>query len=404
MTAPLTQETPKASGRWLVLGGVWLIYFSFGMTVASMAPLVGQISAELGVGNATMGAILGAWPLTYIFAAIPCGVLLDRFGARWMLFLACLIMASSGLARSVADTPVQLLLAVAAFGAGGPMISVGAPKMITGLFQGPQRGNAMGLYVTGPYLGGIVALALTNSVLMPLADNNWRTVMLIYAALVAASGVIWLILSSRRFAPNLSEGEGGKKFNLAAFSEILAVPAVRLLLVMSIGIFFINHAMNNWLPELLRAHGLSPVSAGYWAAIPSSVGVIAAVIVPRWATPDRRMQIMGALFLCTLGASVLLHFALWPALATGLFMQGVARGAMMTIAILMLMETPDVPPERLGLAGGLFFTAAEIGGVLGPVSFGVLSDLSGGFGWPLLAITGVSIGLLFVLNKLSNLR
>lgn len=51
-------------GRWLVLAGVWLIYFSFGVTIASMAPLVGPISAELGIGNSTMGAILGAWPLT----------------------------------------------------------------------------------------------------------------------------------------------------------------------------------------------------------------------------------------------------------------------------------------------------------------------------------------------------
>ncbi|MFK7836855.1 MAG: CynX/NimT family MFS transporter [Sulfitobacter sp.] len=399
----MSKQTP-GMGRWLVLIGVWLIYFSFGMTIASMAPLVGTISADVGVGNSGMGAILGAWPLTYIFAAIPCGILLDRFGARSMLFLACLVMAGSGVARSLAETPIQLLLAVALFGVGGPMISVGAPKIITGLFEGKDRGTAMGLYITGPYLGGILSLSLTNSVVMPMVDHEWRSVMLVFASFVALSGVIWLLLSSPKVAPNLREGEGGKKFNIAAFTELLAVPAVRILLLMSIGIFFINHAMSNWLPEILRGHGFSAVEAGYWAAVPSAVGIVGAVVVPRMATPDRRLAIMSGLFVCTLLASLFLQFTHTPALATGLFLQGVARGAMMTISILMLMETPDVPPERLGLAGGLFFTAAEFGGVLGPLSFGVLSDLNDGFAWPLFAMTSASIGLLVLLRKLSKLN
>ena len=60
-------------------------------------------------------------------------------------------------------------------------------------------------------------------------------------------------------------------------------------------------------------------------------------------------------------------------------LQGVARGAMMTIAILILMETPAVGAENMGVAGGLFFTAAEVGGVLGPVGIGMIADRTGGF-------------------------
>ena len=129
--------------RWLILFGVWLIYFCFGLTIASMAPLLSPISAELGIGNGLMGVILGAWPLTYILAAIPCGILLDRLGARRMLLLAALVMAASGVARSYAETPVELLIAVALFGIGGPMISVGAPKIIARLFQGKTRATVV---------------------------------------------------------------------------------------------------------------------------------------------------------------------------------------------------------------------------------------------------------------------
>jgi len=392
-------------GRWLVLAGVWLIYFSFGVTIASMAPLLAPISAELGIGNSTMGAILGAWPLIYIVAAIPCGILLDRFGERRMLFAATLVMAASGLARSMADTPLELLLAVGLFGAGGPMISIGAPKLIAGLFEGRDRGTAMGLYVTGPYLGGVVALALTNSVVLPLADNDWRNVMLIYAGLVALSGVVWLILSAPRIAPAPSSGAGGaKKFNFSAFSEILVLPEVRIILLMSIGIFFINHAMNNWLPEILRSRDFTPVSAGYWAALSAAVGIAGAIIVPRLATPDRRLAVMATLFLCALLASLLLRSNLVPLLVTGLILQGIARGGMMTVAILILMETPNVPKERLGLAGGLFFTTAEVGGVLGPVTFGILSDLGDGFALPLGSITLVCLVLCVLLWLLRRIH
>jgi len=392
-------------GRWLVLAGVWLIYFSFGITIASMAPLIGPISAELGIGNATMGLVLGAWPLTYIVAAIPCGILLDRFGARKMLFAATIVMAASGLTRSVADTPMELLLAVGLFGAGGPMISVGAPKLIAALFEGRDRGTAMGIYVTGPYLGGIVALALTNSVLLPLVDGDWRGVMLVYAGLVALSGLVWLTLSAPRFSPAQRAGtEGGKKFNFSAFADILILPEVRLILLMSIGIFFINHAMNNWLPEILRSREFTSVAAGYWSALPAAVGIVGAIIVPRLATPNRRLTILAILFLCALVASLLLHSNLAPLLATGLILQGLARGAMMTVAILILMETPNVPPERLGLAGGLFFTTAEVGGVLGPITFGFLSAMSGGFTLPLVSITLVCIGLCVLLWLLRRMH
>lgn len=394
-----------ASIRWLVLFGVWLVYFCFGLTIASMAPLISPISAELGIGNGVMGLILGAWPLTYILAAIPCGILLDRLGARRMLLLASLVMAASGLARSYSETPFQLLLAVALFGIGGPMISVGAPKIIARLFQGKTRATAMGIYVTGPYLGGILSLSLTNSIVMPMVGDDWRRAILVYAFLVALSGAIWFAIASLPAARRHSgEQETGKKFNLSAFVEIVRIPEVMLILAMSIGIFFINHGLNNWLPEILLAHGFSAVDAGFWAAIPSSVGIIAALVIPRLAVPERRLKVMAVLFVFSMTASLLLQVSAGPLLMTGLILQGMARGAMMTVAILLLMETPGIPGERLGLAGGLFFTFAEIGGVMGPITFGVLSDLSGGFALPLAALTVVCAILLILLGALRQLE
>jgi cyanate permease len=397
--AEVSPEIKLSAPRWPVLLGVWLVYFSFGITTASMAPLVSNIRQDIAINNAVIGLILGAWPITYILCAIPCGLLLDRIGARRMLVLATLIMALSGLARSVAETPLQLFLAVALFGAGAPMISVGAPLVIARLYQGTARATAMGLYVTGPYLGGLVALATTNSLVMPLVGDSWRAVMLVNAGLVLASGLAWVLVSGLR-AADLVPGADGKKYNLHVFAEILSVPRVRLILAISVGVFFINHGMNNWLPEVLRSYGYSAVAAGYWASLPAAIGILGVLVIPRLATKERQFIAMGTLFVAVLVASLLLQFAQPGVLGTGLVLQGLARGSMMTVAIMILMDTPGVPAERLGLAGGMFFTAAEIGGVLGPVTFGALAYWTEGFAVSLAAITVVSLTMLALLAVL----
>src|SRR5690606_20526567 len=122
--------------------------------------------------------------------------------------------------------------------------------------------------------------------------------------------------------------------------------------------------------------------------------------IPRYAIPERRVAIMGALFLAAMLATLLLQLSPGVGLFTGLMAQGIARSSMMTVAILLLMEAPGVPPERAGIAGGMFFTVAEIGGVLGPVSVGALSQAAGGFALPLAAMTAVTVLLLALLGWL----
>ena len=171
---------------------------------------------------------------------------------------------------------------------------------------------------------------------------------------------------------------------------------------MSIGIFFFNHGLNNWLPEIIRSKGLSFAEAGYWAAIPTTISIISALLIPRFATTERRVLVMGLLILAAGLATTLLHTSPGFPLAFGLCLQGLARGAMMTVALLMLVEIPNVGPKRAGTAGGLFFTAAEIGGVAGPLVIGFLHDLTGDFSYPLNVLTAITVlllGLLFALQK-----
>lgn len=392
--------------RWAMLGGVWLAYFCFGVIATAMAPLVKAITEDLGLSHAAMGGVLGAWPLVYIASAIPCGAFLDRVGPRRALFLAVLVIALSGALRGLAPGHVSLFLAVGVFGLGGPLISIGAPKLITLWFETRERGLAMGIYITGPALGGILALSITNSVLMPLFDHDWRAVLFVYAGFVGACSLAWLAISAHRSARAVERMVAAepRRPQLQVFAELLRLPAVQTVLLMAIGIFFFNHGLNNWLPEILRSGGMSPAAAGYWASIPTAVGIAGALVIPRLALPERRVAILLGLFLCAGAATLLIQGPAGPLLAGGLMVQGIARSSMMTVAVLVLMETRGLAAQSRGLAGGLFFSAAEIGGVLGPLTVGFLSDATGGFAAPLYLMTGICLVLMMLLARLRRLQ
>ncbi|MSR13932.1 MAG: MFS transporter [Gammaproteobacteria bacterium] len=388
--------------RWLVLFGVWSIYGTFGLIATGLAPLVKLVEHDLGMSHAEMGTVMGAWQLVYIAAALPCGILLDRLGSRWALLLGALCIAGSAYWRSCAGSFGELLAAVMLFGIGGPIISAGAPKVIATWFQGPSRGLAMGIYITGPAVGGVVSLTLTHSWLLPLFDQEWREILALSAVVAALAGGLWWLLASLPGIRPLAD----ERHNSAhtphgeLLWSLLRQPAVRLLLAMAIGVFLISHGLSNWLPEMLVHGGMNDVVAGYWSAIPILIGIVGSLCIPRLAIPARRFRILAILCCAMLFASLMLQFQTHTVLLPGLILQGIARSTLTTVLVLTLVELPNIGARNAGVASGLFFGAGEIGGMLGPLILGVLYDLTHGFALGLGLFTLIGIGLLASVGRL----
>ena len=386
------------SHRWLMLSGVWLLYFCFGMTVASLAPLVRPITDELKMNYTEMGRILGSWQLVYIATALPCGVLIDRLGLRRSLLIASVLIGISCMLRAFAQGQLTLFLAVAFFGIGGPLISIGAPKLIGIWFKEHERRLAMGIYITGMAFGGITTLSITNSVMMPWMDGDWRKVLFIYSLVVFLSGLIWLFISrhpeSIEMEVHLSKLE--RPPQVQVFLELFNLLPVRIIMLMGICIFLYNHGLSNWMYEILQTRGLGVERAGYWASIPTLIGILGSLTIPRMALPKLRFWILAGLFVSAGTSVILLKSYSEPIILIGLALKGITQGSMMTILLLILMEIPKVGSRHLGSAGGMFFAAAEIGGVLGPLSLGILSDNERSFQSGLTMLSLVCI-ILFVL-------
>ena len=371
-----------------MLAGVWFCYMTFGLSMASLAPLVREIESDLDFSHSAMGTVLGAWQFVYIFAAIPCGILLDRIGARWGLAIGALIIGLSGIFRGFAEEYIDLLIAVALFGLGGPLISAGAPKVVSERFEGKDRGLAMGIYITGPGIGAVTALLLTQPLILPWLEGNWRALLQIWGGVSLAAGLFWLLVAKE--SPRTPDSIEGQSI-MSGLVELLRIPAVRVILLMSVAVFSINHGMGNWLVEILQSFGADASRASALATIPVVVGILSALTLPRMAVGSRRFSVLILLFSCSALASLALlsqPAGVW--LYFALIVEGIAAGSMMTVLVLTLVEVPGVGDKRAGTAGGLFFSAAEIGGVGGPVLLGILLHAQGRFssGLMVLALLG----------------
>ena len=373
-----------------MLGALWLVYFSFGIAVFGMTPLVNAIQEDLGLSKGAMGTILGAWPLVFLVAAMPAGALVDRLGLRRSLGIATVIISASALLRPVADSFIGMFGSVALFGLGGPLVSVGAPKLISVWFAEQERALAMGITMTAPAIGGVLPLVTANSLLMPAFDQSWRTTLFVYALIPVAVIAAWLGAASagERLAPGIDR-DANPDPGFSGAWDLLSRRAVQLVLLVALGMFFFNHSLNGWLPTVIEDRGFSSSVAGYLAGAVTSLSIVGALLGPRLIPEGSRIAVMAAVFALFGVATVLVNVDSRPATFVGLAAIGLCKGLAVPVALVVMMQLPGVAQRNMGAAGGLFFTVGEAGGVSGPILFGVLADI-GGFGAGLVLLTGVA--------------
>ena len=350
--------------------------------------------------------MLGAWPLVYLVAALPSGALVDRLGLRRSLGIATVLISASALLRPAAGSFIAMFGAVALFGLGGPLVSVGAPKLISVWFDQRERALAMGVTMTAPALGGVLPLVTANSVLMPAFDQSWRATLMVYALISAAVILIWLLAAAA--ADRIALGADREFDPAPGFSgawELIGYRAVQVMLVLALGMFFFNHSLNGWLPTVIEDRGFSSSVAGYLAGAVTALGIFGALFGPRAIPEGSRITVLAAMFALLGVAAVLLNVDGKPATFVGLAIIGVSKGLAVPIALLVMMQLPGVAQRNMGAAGGLFFTAGEAGGVTGPILFGVLSDVGGSAaGLVLLAGVTMATALLALLLRVEMVR
>jgi cyanate permease len=378
--------------RWVMLAMLWLLYAFFGLAYRAISPLVTPILTDLDMSYSQMGFVLGSWQLTYIGASTVAGFFIDRWGIRWSLFLGTLIIALSVGLRYFAGAFGPFLAMVALFGVGGPMISIGCPKTIALWFQGRDRGTAVGIYSTGPFFGGALALIATNRAIMPLTGYSWRLTFAFYGIMTLLAACLWWFLARDLKTSGASERTGMK----GVLARLLKVRNIRIVLVCGLFNFAIIHGLTSWLPRILEDQGFAPTLAGYASSVPLLAGIPSLLILPRFIPAERRGLALAVLAVLSASSVWLILCLTGILMVVGLILYGIAACTLVPLLTLILMETPEVGAKHMGSAGGLFFCISEIGGFIGPFLLGALVDWTGGFLAGGCFVVALSLGILLM--------
>jgi len=394
-----TVNSSNPNQKWRMLALIWLVYACFGITVGSFPPLVSFISKDLDLSSTEMGLVLGAWQLVYIFTASPIGTLIDKHGVRKSVTIGMLIILVSLVLRTFAFDFLTLFITVGLFGIGGPIISIGAPKVVSEWFDGKQRGFAAGVYTTAPLAGVAIAIATAASVVEPLT-GSWRGIALVYGSIISLVLVLWFFASID--PPNTTKNiDNRNPSQQSRLSDLLKIRNVQIVLLLALVTFLASHGFQNWLPTLLVDDGMKVTTAGNWVSIAIIAGAVSLVLIPLISKNGNRRLIMALM----LFASSLSGFGIVTLDGLGqissVIIWSIARSPMIAVSMLILMDTKGVGKARMGSAAGLFYTVAEVGGFSGPFVLGAIRDITGNLDFGILSISALTLSLV-ILMKLIN--
>ncbi|MBI4493039.1 MAG: MFS transporter [Chloroflexi bacterium] len=382
--ATLDSTSGDGSPTAVLLVLAWLAAANTRSSLLAIGPLLPLAIADLHLSATVAGALSGLPLLLMGAISIPAGLLADRIGPRRLLVAALLGLGLAGGVRGMAESAAVLVAASVGLGAA---IGLGQPALpqVARTVSRRWAGLATAVYTNGLMLGAMSGVMLTLPVLLPLA-GSWRNVLLLWGlgSLVAALG--WALAAMpRRPAPR-----PGMAATLP-LRQVLAIPGLLPVAIVFASQGAIFYALSTWLAPYYVAQGrpLSEASTALAALTLTAIfgGTIAPGIALWWGSVRRTLVAAGVVTALAQVALVLLpgQEVLWV---------GVTSFAT-SFALTLGLAAPAqlAPREKVGAAAGLLLALGYLGSMLGPLGFGVLRDLTGGFTASLVFLVAIGVTL-----------
>jgi len=269
----------------------WVVLFAY-MIVAAISQLLWLnfatittpiMTSVFRITESDVGLLSMVWPLLFIPLSIPTGILVDKKGFKLTVTIGALIIAVFAVLRIFSGEDFTLLLLFQSGAAlGQPFIFNSISKLATLWFPLKERALATGLGTIGLFLGMIMALTLTPF-LVPTADSQLLTMMLIIYAVISIVGVSLFIILARekpKTPPEISKEEATTTFSMKGMGKISKSKdfvILEILFFIGVGLFT---GLATWLESILAPRGISITDAGIIAGLIIIGGIIGSIVIP----------------------------------------------------------------------------------------------------------------------------
>ena len=336
--------------------------------VTSIAPLLGDMRADLGT-SATWAGLLTSLPtLCFAAAGLAAPFLSARIGSNRTIALGLLTLAVGLGVRSL-DGPYVVVGASLLACAGIALINVLIPVVIKGSF--PARVGLMtGIYTAALQGGGALGSAITPG--LEQSFGSWRTALAIWSIVAVVALAVWVPATMRHrdhaslAAPVTPEPRRSMLRSGLAWQVTLFFGAQA----------FLAYIVMGWLPQVFIDSGVSKVHAGVLVGLASLVGVpVALVLVPIAARQaSQSAWIVGIGLLGMVGSvGALIAPAASPVLWSLLIGVGMSAFSIALAVIALRSRNAEDTARLSAMAQGFGYLIAG----LGPFLFGLLHDVSG---------------------------
>ncbi|MFJ4904361.1 CynX/NimT family MFS transporter [Streptomyces sp. NPDC093249] len=378
----------------LLLVGIVLASLNMRVALASVAPLVGEVSDTFGL-SATASSLVTSVPVLFLgVGALVAPWLGRRFGAERVLFAALLLLAVGILGR--------LLPSAAALYGGGVLVGT-AIALLNVLMPGlikrdfPDRAAAMTSVYTGAMIAGATVAAAAAVPLEKALGGGWQASLGFWSLLAVVAAVAWLpqVL--------IAQGRTGRAVRAVPATGAAARPVSvwRSALAWQVTLFMglqslWSYVLIAWMPTIFTDHGMSRSTAGVVFAFNNLIQVAGAFVVPLLAGRMRSQRPLVAL-VTTLVAAGYAGLLVAPLEGAWLWsaVLGVGQGGAVGLALtLIVLRSGDA--ATAARLSGMAQTVGYLLAAAGPLAAGVLHQATGSWTLPICVVLVVCAAALGV--------
>jgi ACS family tartrate transporter-like MFS transporter len=381
---------------WRLVPFLMLCYFIAYLDRVNLSFAGGPMSKDLGLTSAVFGGAAGMFFIAYFFFEVPSNIALDKVGARiWIariMFTWGIIAGAEAFVQGTTSLyVVRILLGIAEAG-----FFPGIIFFLTLWFPAAYRARIVGLFMFAIPISTVIGAPISGALLNldgAMGLHGWQWMFLVEAIPALLLSVVvffyltdrprnanWLTDEERAWLNGRLEAEEATRARHGAMSWARAMfdPRVIALGVVYMGCNTPQYGLSFFLPQIVKAFGLSNLQAGFVTAIPYSVGAVAMIFWSRHSdsTGERKWHAILPLLAMVVGL-----------LGSSITGDPTAKMAWLCIAgagffsVLPVFWT--LPTAFLNVSGAAAGIAAvnsigNLGGYFGPQVFGILKTNTGG--------------------------
>ncbi len=423
---PLPRSTLLASLRHrvrtkvlLLLCGMYFITYMDRVNISTAAPF---IKSDLGLNDTQLGLALAAFSIPYAFFQIFGGILGDKFGPRKVLTVVGLLWALATVCTGFATGLVTLFAARLGLGFGEGASFPTATHAMSKWLPTDRRAFGQGVTHAASRIGNALApLAVAGLI----ALYNWRLAFFVFGALSIFWTIGWVLYYRNRPAdhPKMTQAELDE---LTTDQRRDARPPVpwKQLLARVLPVTFVDFCYGwmlwvylTWIPSFFHdSYGLNLAKFALFSTLVLIAGVVGDMT--GGVLSDALLRRTGSLKIARRGVLVTGLLGSFLFILPILFShQLVVTTVCLAVAFFLLELTNpvlwsipmDIAPHHAGTAGGLMNTGFGIAGIVSPILFGLLIDVTGSWvasfalSAALLLVGGLAALLINPTNRLPEL-